>query len=148
AGGAAVPAHYVARWDGSSWSAVGNGMNNTVDTVAVAGNTLFAGGIFSKADGVTVNNIAQWDGTTWSALGSGTGPDSGGGADVRTLATWGTNLYAGGNFGMAGGQISAHIARAVIGDASGCNHLSGTLLSGGAMQLSFIGYPATNYALD
>src|SRR4029077_6861687 len=92
-GDAAVTAHYVARWDGSAWSAVGNGMNNTGDAVVVAGNTLYAGGIFSRADGVTVNNIAQWDGNTWSALGSGTSPDSGGGADVRTLATWGTNLY-------------------------------------------------------
>jgi len=147
-GGATVPAHYVVRWNGSTWSAVGNGMNNTVDAVAVEGNTLFAGGIFNKADGVSANNIAQWDGKTWSALGSGTSPDSGGGADVRTLATWGTNLYAGGNFGSAGGKISAHVARAVVGDAPGYNQLVGTVLSGDAMQLSYIGYPATNYALD
>jgi hypothetical protein len=147
-GGASVAAHYVARWDGSAWSAVGNGMNNTVDAVAVAGNTLFAGGIFSRADGVSAANIAQWDGNAWSPLGSGTSPDSGGGADVRTLATWGTNLYLGGNFGGAGGKISAHVARAVVGNAPGCNQLVGTLLSGGAMQFSYIGYPANNYALD
>jgi hypothetical protein len=84
---------------------------------------------------------------TWSALGSGTSPVNGGG-DVRTLATSGTNLYAGGNFSMAGGKISAHLARAVLGDAPGYNQLAGTLLSGGAMQVSYIGYAATNYALD
>ena len=49
---------------------------------------------------------------------------------------------------MAGGKISADIARAVVGDAPGYNHTAGTLLSGGAMQFSFIGYPATNYALE
>ena len=148
AGGAAVPAHYVARWDGSSWSAVGAGMNNTVDTVAVARDTLYAGGIFTMADGVSANRIARWDGNGWSALGSGTSPDSGGGADVRALATWGTNLYAGGNFGAAGGKISLHVARAVLGDAPGHNQLVGTLSSGGDMDFSYIGYPASRYALD
>lgn len=147
-GGATVPARYVARWDGSSWSAVGAGMNNTVVTVAVAGSNLYAGGIFTTADGVSANRIARWDGSTWSALGSGTSPDSGGGADVKTLATWGDNLYAGGNFGEAGGKISLHVARAVLGDAPGYNQLVGTLSTEGNMQFSYIGYPASRYTLD
>ena len=37
---------------------------------------------------------------------------------------------------------------AVLGDAPGYNRLTGTRASGGAMQLSYIGYPSTNYALD
>jgi len=148
ASGAPVPTRYVARWNGSSWSAVGAGMNNTVVTVAVAGSNLYAGGIFTTADGVSANRIARWDGLTWSALGSGTSPDSGGGADVKALATWSTNLYAGGNFGEAGGKISLHIARAVLGDAPGYNQLVGTLVPGGDMEFSFIGNPTTKYALD
>ncbi len=112
-GGATVPAHYVARWNGSAWSAVGTGMNNTVDAVAVAGDTLYVGGIFTTAGGVSANNIAQWDGSTWSALGSGTAPVNGGG-DVRSLATSGTELYAGGNFTMAGGVSANHIAEALL----------------------------------
>ena len=107
-----MPARYVARWDGGSWSAVGTGMNNTVMSVAVAENTLFAGGIFTMAGGVSANRIAQWDGTSWSALGSGISPDKGGGAEVRSIATWGTNLFAAGNIGAAGGKISYGIARA------------------------------------
>ncbi len=148
AGGAAVPAHYVARWDGSSWSAVGNGMDNTVEAVVVAGDTLYAGGIFTKADGVTVNSIAQWDGKTWTALGSGISPDSGGAAEVRKLATWGTNLYVAGHFGAAGGKFSANITRAVMGDAPGQNQLVEALSPGGDMQFSYIGYPTSRYALD
>jgi hypothetical protein len=68
--------------------------------------------------------------------------------DVVALAVAGNNLYAGGFFSTAGGKISAYIARAVLGDAPGHNQLSGTPLSGDAMQFSYIGYPATNYALD
>jgi hypothetical protein len=44
--------------------------------------------------------------------------------------------------------VSAFAARAVLGEAPGYNQLSGTLLFGGAMLFSYIGYPATNYALE
>ena len=47
-----------------------------VQTLAVSGNTLYAGGAFSTAGGVQANNIARWNGTNWSVLGSGV---SGGG---------------------------------------------------------------------
>jgi hypothetical protein len=112
-GDATVPAHYVAQWNGSAWSAVGTGMNNTVDAVVVAGETLYAGGIFTTAGGVSARNIAQWDGISWSALGSGTSA-VGGPGDVRTLATSGTILYAGGNFTIAGGVPANHIAAALL----------------------------------
>jgi hypothetical protein len=147
-GGALVPTRYVARWDGSSWSAVGNGMNNTVVSLAVAGNTLFAGGYFTQADGVAAKCIAKWDGTSWSALGSGIGPDNGGGAEVRSMATWDTNLYAGGNIGSAGEKVSYGIARAILGEAPGYNQLVGTPSPGGDMEFSYVGNPATEYALD
>jgi len=48
----------------------------------------------------------------------------------------------------APGKVSCYAVRAVQGDAPGYNQLTGTLLSGGDMQFSYIGYPATNYALD
>ncbi|HYV29047.1 MAG TPA: hypothetical protein VFA77_16050, partial [Candidatus Eisenbacteria bacterium] len=32
---------------------------------------LYAGGDFTTAGGVNVNQIARWDGKAWSALGSG-----------------------------------------------------------------------------
>ena len=40
------------------------------------------------------------------------------------------------------------MARAVLGDAPGYDHLTGTLLSGGAMQFSYTGYSSTYYALE
>jgi len=94
----------VAKWDGSSWSALGSGLSGGARALAVIGNDLYAGGSISTAGGVSVNNIAKWDGSSWSALGSGTdGP-------VIALAVSGNVLYAGGDFTWAGITVN-HIAK-------------------------------------
>lgn len=108
----------------------------------MSGRDLYAAGVFTTAGGSPANYIAKWNGSNWSAFGSGM---NGG---VSALAVLGGDLYAGGDFTRAGGKVSAYIARAVLSDAPGYNQLTGARLSGGAMQLSYIGYPATNYALD
>lgn len=146
---AGIPASYIAQWNGSEWSATGAGMNNTVDSLAVWGRTLYAGGIFTTAGGVTVNNIAPWDGSTWSAMGSGTSGEGGAG-DVRTLATSGGILYAGGNFTTAGGVTANHVAAAVlegpgfrggpVGNADGSISLKGMSLTPSTNRL----YAASN----
>ena len=69
----------IAVWNGSSWSALGNGVNNTVNALAVSGVNLFVGGAFTQVCGnaacnsgnMTVNHIAVWNGSSWSALGNG-----------------------------------------------------------------------------
>jgi len=55
-----VSASLVARWDGSSWSALGTGMNSAVEALAVSGNALFAGGSFSTAGGKSSTHFAEW----------------------------------------------------------------------------------------
>ena len=105
AGGVSV--NYVAKWNGTNWSALGTGINNTVNALAVdlSGN-LYAGGIFNNAGGVSANNVAKWNGTNWSAL--GTGIDN----IVNALAVdLSGNLYAGGSFTTAGGVSANRIAR-------------------------------------
>jgi len=111
AGGSA--ANYIAQWDGSSWSALGSGMNNWVPALAVSGSTLYAGGYFTTAGGSPANLIAQWNGSSWSALGSGmSGADASGyGRDVDELAVSGSTLYAVGVFTTAGGQAANYIAQ-------------------------------------
>jgi len=105
AGGVAV--NRIARWTNSSggWSALGSGVSDTVQALAVfddglgGGPALYAGGWFTTAGGVAADRIAKWSGTQWSALGSGLT-----GGPVHTLATFddgfgsGPALHAGGDF--------------------------------------------------
>jgi len=138
-------ANYIAKWDGSSWSSVGwsTGFNGRVNVLVVSGSDVYAGGRFTTAGDITnVNRIAKWDGSSWSALGSGMN------GDVSALAVSGSDVYAGGSFTTAGGKVSAYVARAVLGDAPGYNQITSQLLPGGDMQLSYVGDPATNYALE
>ena len=105
-----ISANYIAQWDGTSWSALGSGMNKSfgqIDVTALAwdGNNLYAGGHFDSANGVSATNIAQWDGTNWSALGSGIS------GEVKALAWNGSTLTAGGIVSVAGGTVVSRIAQ-------------------------------------
>ncbi|MBK9138252.1 MAG: hypothetical protein IPM17_05730 [Verrucomicrobia bacterium] len=98
----------IAKWNGSGWSALGDGVDGTVHALAVSGTDLFAGGEFSMAGTVNAKCIAKWNGNTWSSIGS-----IGGGRDdyVLALAVYGTDLYAGGSFTRAGGTAANRIAK-------------------------------------
>jgi hypothetical protein len=103
-----IAANYMAKWDGSSWSTLGSGMNGPVNALAVSGNTVYAGGQFSTAGGIRAVEIAKWDGNSWTALGSGmNGP-------VWTLTISASDLYLGGDFTMAGAKVSGYVARAYL----------------------------------
>ena len=97
----------IAKWDGSSWSAVGSGFNNSCFALAIAPDgTLYAGGAFTWASGAAATRVARWDGNSWSAVGSGLS------AVCYTLAV-GANgtLYAGGFFTQAGGNPALRVAK-------------------------------------
>src|SRR5690606_11072475 len=104
---------YIAKWDGESWSPVGEGMRSYVYALGVyddgSGSALYAGGIFRAAVGSPFNYVAKWDGHSWS--------DVGGGMNDRVNEFWvldygtGEFLYAAGRFTMAGGESIAYLAR-------------------------------------
>jgi hypothetical protein len=103
-----VSANRIARWNGTSWSALGSGLgsgvNDWVRALATMPNgDLVAGGGFTTAGGVSANRIVRWNGTSWSALGSGiTGVL---GPFVGALAVLPNgDLVAGGYFATAGGS--------------------------------------------
>jgi hypothetical protein len=100
-----VPANYIARWDGSTWHALGSGTNGFIYDIAVNGSDVYVTGQFNTAGGVTVNSIAKWNGTSWSALGTGLGYIG------EALAVSGSDLYVGGQFTTAGGVPANRIAR-------------------------------------
>ena len=110
-------ATHIAKWDGENWSPLGCGMNHFVFALTVyddgSGPALYAGGFFTTAGGVEANHVAKWDGSTWSPLGSGM--SGGWNLYVAALAVFddgnGPALYAGGNFGSAGGVCVNHIAK-------------------------------------
>ncbi|MCC6678099.1 MAG: hypothetical protein IT436_13240 [Phycisphaerales bacterium] len=118
AGGMA--AGYIAAWDGTRWSPLGNGMNNEVyalttcdrDGPGPAPPILVAGGRFTTAGDVTANSIAAWDGSGWSALGAGMNNE------VKALTMYDSDgagpsppiLVAGGRFTTAGAVGANFIA--------------------------------------
>ena len=100
-----VAANCIAKWDGTSWSALGSGMVGSVYALAVSGSTLYAGGNFTVVGGSSASAaLAKWDGIAWSALGSGVS------GQVYSLAVSGSTLYAGGTFTTAGGVSANYIA--------------------------------------
>ncbi|MCX6830373.1 MAG: dockerin type I domain-containing protein [candidate division Zixibacteria bacterium] len=99
-----VFANNIVAWDGSSWSSLGSGTNNSVYTLTMYDGRLIAGGDFTTAGGVAANYIASWDGSSWSSLGSGTN------SSVRALTVYNEILIAGGNFTMTGGVAANYIA--------------------------------------
>ena len=105
-----VAANRIAKWNGSNWSPLGLGINDTnlyraVFALAVSGSNVFAGGSFTIAADLPANRIAKWDGNSWSALGAGT--DWG----VGAIAVSGSDIYAGGGFTTAGSNTVNSIAR-------------------------------------
>gem|GEM_PF-1271502 len=99
-----VIVNHIAAWDGSSWSALGSGMDNGVQSLAVYNGQLIAGGGFTRAGGVAARGIAAWNGTLWSPLGLGLN------SNALALVVYDTLLIAGGEFSLAGGTTANLIA--------------------------------------
>lgn len=116
-----VSARNIARWNGTSWSGLGTGLDDQVLSLALAPNgVVYAGGYFSEAGGQPANRIAKWDGTAWSGLGTGTENGVSGTISVSKVPKGGVQalavaptgeLYVGGGFAKAGSQVANGIAR-------------------------------------
>ena len=121
---------YIARWDGSVWSALNIGTDNIVRALAVSGSDIYVGGDFTSAGSASnTRSIAKWNGGSWSALGTGTD------GSVRALATSGSDVYAGGTFTAAGGvSDTAKIAKA---EWNGTSFTWKALGTGGAQSTVF-----------
>ena len=101
-----VVANNIAKWNGSSWSALGSGVNSSVRAIEVSGNDVYVGGNFTEAGGSLADHIAKWNGSSWSALGNGVHN-----GDVYAIKVNGNDLYVGGDFQAVGGFPANYIAK-------------------------------------
>ena len=111
-----IPAKNIAMWNGTSWSAVGNGFNGMIQCMCVCNGNLYAGGSFDSSGIQKINCIAEWNGSVWAPLGNGI--QNGG---VSALVTYGSSLCVGGSFDSAGNKPANNIA---LWDGANWNSLS------------------------
>lgn len=86
-----VQLNNVAKWTGTTWQALGNGLNNLVSSLTIYNAELVAGG---KFDG----KVKLWDGNVWTTIGAGLNNN------VNALSVF-NNLL------IAGGEFTGHISR-------------------------------------
>jgi RHS repeat-associated protein len=139
-------AAYLAKWDGASWSPLGNALLSSDDTnytpliaaIAAHGNDLFVGGLFDTVTGSSglatqFGNVAhlQWDPSSvawnWSAMDGGVTNDPDRRSFVSSLLLRPSSIsnaldvIVGGNFKQAGPAVSYQVGRWVIG-ANDCTN--------------------------
>jgi trimeric autotransporter adhesin len=121
--GGVTGANFIARWDGSSYSALGAPIAGNVPLIIFSahvwddgnGPALYVGGRFTSIDGVPASRIAKWNGSNWSSLGAGV-TGAGVAPSIMDMVAFddgnGEALYVGGQaFTFAGGQPANRIAR-------------------------------------
>ncbi len=108
------PASSIARWDGRRWRPVGSGLGTDsaysyVSSLAVVGDSLYAGGGMASIGGKKVAGLAVWQGEKWAGVADGLQESYDG---VLAFASDGAGgLYAGGAFTGAGGLFSRNLIK-------------------------------------
>jgi hypothetical protein len=121
-----IKANNIARWNGSVWEPLGEGVNGEVNAIAVSPLGVFVGGDFDSAGGTICNHIAKWDKTMWTALTSNEGNGVNRAVKAIVVDTTGKRVYIGGTFttipgsgttsGIASYALSTSTWRAVGGE--------------------------------
>jgi hypothetical protein len=99
-----VAASNVARWNGSAWEALGQGVNAAVWAVTRFNGQIYIAGDFTLSGTTQMRRVARWTGSAWEEVGGGLN------GSAYTFAQYGGNLYAGGAFTEAGGQPASAVA--------------------------------------
>lgn len=62
----------IVRWDGNSWTQMGQGITGDFDCIGVANGELFVGGVLNGSGGGYQQAIYRWSGTEWIGTGNAT----------------------------------------------------------------------------
>lgn len=110
-------ADHVARWNGSSWSALGANAAGTdgylpaitsIDALFTSGTHVYATGNWLNVGGdPTADYLADFDGTSWRPVGSNGAGNGALNAKGESITIFGGVLHVGGNFTSAGGDSLA-----------------------------------------
>lgn len=165
-----VNANRVARYDGTTWHAMGTGIvqpqpglgNYYSTAMAAIGNEVYLAGAMTQVGGVTVNNVARWNGTAWNAMANGL-PTYG---TPKTLAVVNGQLHVGtGAIGPDNGPFTANVLRwtgtawSVVGNTfdldvdalverNGVVHASGAFTTAGAQPINHVARLSGNTWVD
>jgi hypothetical protein len=106
-----IAANNVASWDGNTWTSLGsgsgNGLNSEVKALTVMGSDLIVGGYFTHTGGAPANRLGRWTNGGWAGVGTTVLEQA---AIVRALAVHDGDLYIGGYFQQAGGTPAKSVA--------------------------------------
>lgn len=110
---AGTPVSNVAMWDGSAWTALGDGVDASVDSMVFYQDKIVIGGTFTKSGDKDVLHVASWDAALgeWVELGGGLPPGAFQTVYVQDMAVHGTDLYVVGLMENAGSVPVSHMAR-------------------------------------
>lgn len=120
-GSSKLLANNLAKWNGTTWgvvgssaTAMGNGVENTVWELTYNAGLLYVGGEFiggmTNGAKTSANGIARWDGANWAALGSNMGSGGNGvNFTVYSITPVGGMLYVGGDFSEAYNNSSSKV---------------------------------------
>ncbi len=98
----AVRATNIARWNGSNWSPMGNGLPGGAHALTAGPQGLYSGGN---------SGVQLWDGSSWRAVGGNVQGRYQALGTVYSLSFNGENLFVGGDFPLAGGVPAVGLAK-------------------------------------
>ena len=93
-----VAARNVAVFDGTRWSALGDGVDDRVNAIAVTDDGVYVGGEFNMVGTTPIRGLALYSGGQWSSLATAEIVIDG---SVNALAIAGDDLFVGGSFALS-----------------------------------------------
>jgi hypothetical protein len=105
-----LPSGNIARWNGSTWSSLGTGINGTVFALSSDGSAsgFLAGGEFSTAGSMPAASAARWTGTAWQSMSTSIPIAGQVYAFIRPAGT--NRVFVGGRFSSLSGTTVSNIA--------------------------------------